>query len=919
MRPDPRLFLEAIGTRLDGDPLETGRTSPMSCRCPLHSAEATMSVIQAGDGLLFRCPHCRFMGDPIALVSAKFGISTMAAVGMFGPDGVLSGCLESPLLSAEADSIVARTAAQARVKAYLAECSEQLARNPTKARLRAGLDVSTYNLVPPEVGLLTVSDEMPDAFSEFRKTKYRKSTLLVFPYTFNGAVMHVKVVDAATQTEVDDVSIVRPDFGVFGEEALYDGTKRPVQVVTNPVAMSVFFGTLRKGMLDRPRLVSVSGFPLPSGFSGVSTVSLIEFSDSRVPIEFLLDALGGNDIIDGSAEQPNIRFFRRACQSLDARIELYDRAVDSVRPSDTDGMPIVQVLADRMSEMAGLGKTAQLEEALRRHPPSDESRDRLLEAISARGLNDECRRLLGGSGAGGPRRLVLGNRRTIVVEPTALYVERPDFRLDPLSNFGIKVLNRTRGFDGTDSLNCTVTPEDKGVPPVDICIPEDAWSSCTKMRKMVSKAFSSKGSSPYIAMYSPSGVDWYDVILKLAEGCRIQHEVVRLGVDEIGDVQLPAVTVCTRSKSVVRQECVLNVPPEVLSRYSSVGTRTGLDTRYALNLLLSKSDSVHVASLLAGLGYAVYRTACAAKRHKAPSHGGRHLFFVETEEGCFDATIRQLNGLFTDEPVVEVSPGAPVKSISRYRQLGTMPLICRIPRVDNISRLLSVLEDSEFPVIAAVDSYTASLLNGRIRAEYVTPSNELPDPEEANDAALHALGACMARLLMEACSGEVPDDANARAPSAVMGFRLLCGIAGFRDNDCVKRIVSLVFAGAGMSGVDSFFDRLHYGLTGMSDKFRLCVVHGQPQHGYSFTGRGQHIFVMDDVVLIGRYVVDLVNKYSPNVFSERQLDGELLEREFIVAPPQDIGIDASRCWCIPREVYEDRILGKPINLDRITQ
>lgn len=920
MKLDPRLFLEAIGTRLVGDPLETGRTVPMSCKCPLHSESSDMTVVLSGNGeYLFRCGHCGFLGDAVSLVATKFGVSTQAVVNMFKHDGVLSGCLEEPILSSEADSISGKASLQARIKAYLSKCSEQLARNPTKARLRAGLDVSTYHLVPPEVGLLVVSDDMPDSFAEYKKAKYRKSTLLTFPYTFNGDVMHVKIVDATTQTEIDDIGIIRPDLGVFGESVLFDGTKKPVQVVTNPVAASVFYGTLRKGLLDRPRIVSVSGFPLPYGFAGISTVSLIEFSDSRVSIDFMLEALGGNDIVDGSQGQPNIRFFRRACQSLDAKIELYDRAVDASRPSDIDGFPIVQILAERMSELVGMGKTSQVEDALRRHPPSDENRDRLLVEIKDRNLNDECRTLLSGMGPGGPRRLVLGNRKAIVTEPTAIYVEKPDFSLDPLSNFGLKVSNRTRVFDGTEVLNCTITPEDKNVSPIDIGIPEDMWSSCTRMRKLVSKAFSSKGSSPYIAMYSPSGIDWYDVMLKLAEGCRIQREIVKLGVDEFGDIQFPRMTICTRTKSMQPQDDVLNIPADVCSRYGSVGERDGLDTCYALELLLSKSDSVHVAAFLAGLGFMVYRTACIAKRGKKPSHGGRHLFFVETEDGFFESTIDQLNGLFSDEPVVEINPGSPVKSLSRFKQLGTLPLVCRIPRVDNIHRLLSVLDEIEFPVIASVDSHTASLVNGRIRAEYVTPSNEFPNPCEVPEAAIHSLETCMPRLLLETCTGEVQDDAGARAPSSVLGYRMLCKLAGFQDNGCVKKMTSLVFAGAGMSGVDSFFDRLHYGLTGISEKFRICATKGMPQPGHSFTGRGQHIFILDNVVLIGKYVVDLVNKFSSNVFNIQQLDSELSEREFLVAPPQDLYIDTTRCWCIPFEVYEDRILGKPLTLEKITQ
>lgn len=880
-----------------------------------------ITTVLPDGNLIFRCedPTCHFSGDSISLIMAKYGISLQAAINMLRHGGILSNCLETPLLTSEAEALTEKYASQTRVRAYLAKCVQQLSKNPTRSRLRAGLDVSTYNLIPPEVGLLVVSDDMPDAFSEYRKSKYKKSTLLTFPYTFNGEVMHVKIVDASTRSVIDDVSIIRPDFGVFCEEALYDGTTDPVQVVTDPVAMSIYYGTLRKSMLVRPKLVSISGFPLPNAFSGVSSINILEFSDSKVSLDFLLEPLGNNDLIEGVSVSPNIRFYRRASQSLDAHSELYSRATDTYRHGAEDGMMALQVLAERMSELADLGKSAQIEEALRRHPLSDENREHLLEFIIQGCLNDECRKLLIGQQAGGPRRLVLGNRKTLITEATALYVERPDLKLDPLANFGIRVLNRTRSFDGVDSLTCTVTPEDKSVQPVDVSISEDMWSSSSRMRRLISKAFSSKGASPYIAMYTPCGVDWYDVMLKLAEGCRIQREIVKLGVDELHDVQFPNTSVETRTKTISQQEGSVNVPADVVARYKNVGLRDGYDAASVLNLLLSKSDSMHVSAFLAGLGYMTYRLAKLSKRGTPPSHGGRHLFFVETEENCFETTIQQLNSLFTDEPVVEVSPGAPVKSLLKYRQLGSLPLVCRIPRVENIQRLLSTLDEVEFPVIASVDSYTASLLNGRIRAEYVTPSNEFPNQPEIQDTTIRSISSCMPRIILDACTGEVSDDADSRAPSSVLGYRMLCKIANSQPTDCVKNMVSLVFAGAGMSGVDSFFEKLHYGVIGLSNKFKLCVVYGQPQSGYSFTKRGQHVFVMDDVVLIGKYIVDLVNKFSTNVYSISQLDSEFHERELLVAPPDNIDVDMSRCWCIPREVYEDRILGKPLVIDKIEQ
>ena len=922
MQIDLKLFLASLGSRLDGDLDETGRIKPLECRCPIHSDGSPMRISQLPDGsYLFKCTDgsCMFFGDAISLVAAKYGISVQTAIGMLRPGGVLAGCLTSPLLAVEAEAYLERASTQLKIKAYLSKCRDALSRNPGKARVRTGIDITSEHLLPKGIGLLEVGDGLPEVFFEYRKPKYRKTTIVVFPYTYNGDVMHVKLYDASTRSEIDDVSIVRPDLGVFCEDSLAEPSNGPVHVVSDPMAASVYYSVLKQSSVSSPRVVSVSGFPLPSTFSGAKNVNFIGFDDARIPLDILLDSLGSNDIVEGCDRQPSFRYTVRACHSLDVRVNVYDKIEENDDDGNNGNADALKLVAKRLAELVSVGKHDQALESLRRHQLTDENRTKLLEQIAANDLGASVRELVATTEARGLKKLVLANRNVLVSEPTGLFVERTDRRIDSLANFGIRVLHRTIGFDGTEALTCSVTPDDKTVPPAEISIPEDAWSSPAKIRRIVARTFSSRGSSPYIAVYSPPGIDWCDVLSKLAEGCCVRREVTRLGVDETRDIQFPEATVETRLRDVVQQSCVVNIPPHVAARYSGITVKPGADWRSRIRQIIEHETSLDAASVLAGLGYVTYRTACLTKRGKPPSHGGRHLFFVETEPGCFDTAITVLNRIFTDEPVVEVSPGAPVKSLSKYRQLGTLPLICRIPRVDNIQRLLSVLDDIDFPVMAVVDSYTASLINGRIRAEYVTPSNERTDRYEFSQNTVHALRDGLPDMLLCAGVPTVLDDADARSTSSVLGYRILCNLSDSADSGSVKAITSLVFAGAGMSGVDSFFDRLHYGMTGLSNKFRLCVVHGQPQNGYSFTGRGQHMFVMDGTVLIGKYVVDLVNKFSSNVFSVQQLDTELREREFIVAPPQDLDIDMSRCWCIPREVYEDRILGRPINLDRITQ
>jgi hypothetical protein len=97
-------------------------------------------------------------------------------------------------------------------------------------------------------------------------------------------------------------------------------------------------------------------------------------------------------------------------------------------------------------------------------------------------------------------------------------------------------------------------------------------------------------------------------------------------------------------------------------------------------------------------------------------------------------------------------------------------------------------------------------------------------------------------------------------------------------------------------------------------KPKLCIVNGMPQSGKSFTRRGQHVFVLEDRVVVSHMVVDMMNKAEKGVceFSAEQLSRELEERGFLVDAPEEF--DPTRCWCVSRETWENRVVRPPINL-----
>jgi hypothetical protein len=916
MKIDPKLFLRALGSSLPEDPSEHNHSKPIKCRCPLHAGEDTMSVMYTSDGnMVFRCVEhtCNFNGDAIALVCARFNVSIKAAVEMFKPGGMLASCTREPMSTDDASVYLGKANTQQRIKSYLSKCQQLLARNPAKCKLRPGLTPANLKLLPPEVGLLDISDDMPEAFSEFRKSKYKKANLITFPFTYNGEVTHVLVVDADNTAFRRDICITRQGLGVFGEDITAYTKNHTIAAFTDPVTASIYYGTIQPTSSSRPPVMAVSGFPLPHSFSGLHGISIVGTADAPITLDYLLSAVEADDIVEGEELQPYVGVCSCTRDIRDVKEVLYS----AMSQAEQEVKTLERAIADEINRLVKAGKRELVFDAFQQHQPPQHLIEAVAESINTSKYDEDCLSIVRSIAATEVGKHVLGNKKTILSSATGTICAGSKGANDVMSNFGIRIDKRVRGADGSDYFVCLISPADRGVTPVYVNIPESTCSSVSRMRSLISKAFSASGQSPYIAMYDVPGVSWYDVMSKLAEGCSVRKEVTSLGVNDIRDIYFPNSIISTRTNEVLNQDDVSHVDEDVCNRYSAVHNTENANFMLPFKLLAEKCDNIEVGAFLAGLMHFMGHTVVLARYGRWASNKAKHLFFVETEPGCFDSAIAKLNSVFTDAPLAEISTSAPVRSLSRYSQLGTLPLICRIPRVDNIQRLLKAVDSSEFPIIGIVDSFTASALNGRVNAAYITPSNEATAAYSIHDKTVYDIRESFPHMLLKMCTDSKVQEEIQDGQVCTRAFEHMCSVLGIPSSKLLQNMCSKVFAGAGMSGVDSFFDRLHFGTTGISSKMNLCIVYGKPQRDFSFTKRGQHIFVMEDRVLIGKYVVDLVNKFSHNVFSVDQLNEELYQREMLVALPDDVDVDESRCWCIPREIYDEKIVRKPIQLDDV--
>lgn len=920
----PRL-LEAFGVNIpDGDGTVNGNKEISRCRCPLHASEdegMEVSMNQATGETFFRCldPKCGFAGDAVSLAARKFGVPAKDAILLFRPGGRLAETLDDPLHEDEICAWMDNADAQKQIRAYLVKCRQALLRTPDKANLRPGLSQTNLRLLPEDLGLLVQDEAMPRCLWEFRKPRYRKSTFLVFPHVYNGDVSHIDVYDAACPASKYVANVSRPDLGVFLSR--FETPQTHLVVAADPLAAAKIYASAALNSPKRPPVVSVSGWPVSDSFRGIKYVRFVSTSDFPVSISDTLAAMAAPCIVPGEQEPPSIKVW--SCGKRAAEVTATD--LREVMNGGLKSNDVGDWTVERMADFISKGQASVVSDALRDNPLPDYIRKALLyfaqTKAKAFGNVDtnpyaELCGLLSGRAAVASGDLVLGNGHSIKREPDRLMALQLRGGVDILSNVGVVVDSKIVAFDGREILNCTITPQDRQVAPVKVALPEDCWDSPRRIQKAVSKAFSARGQSPYVAFYESSGYSWRDILSKLSEHCSIAREVGELGMDDVSDLHLPEFTV-RNGGTIERQTRIFTIPECAVRAYAGIPFGEDADPMDAFRGCLEHCDNLYVAAFTLGLMHVVYQMTFAAYRpSSAKHHAPRHLFFVETEPGIWGAVFKQLSDLFTGNDFTPtVGYADPSATLKDYEQLGSLPLIAYVPTMG--TKLGKALDEHPVDLIGLVDTSTATMTNGRVSAAYVTPCDDSPVKHtRIADEDIARIREAFPSFLSFFLGNANIDAAyrSAQIPCAA-AYRECCRLAGVEPKETALGIVRTYFPGSGMTGVDTFFDMLHRCVQ-LGSKPKVCVVRGAPQDGFSFTGRGQHVFVMDGAVLVSHICVDVVNKAcaGDNRFSAEQLTQEFEERGMLVPLPSGLLVDGSRCWCLPRETWERDVVRPPINL-----
>jgi hypothetical protein len=860
------------------------------------------------------CPSCRVRGDFPVLVSAAEG----RGVGEIVRELLRIGELEAS--ARDADAYITRAQLQVEVDGFLLSCAERLRKAPHMCNIRAGMSVSSLRQLPPDTGLFSSGDgQPPRPFALLSAPRYYHVPMTLYRYRFDGETTCVDAQNPKTLQREHRIRIARgaADVGVYLGDFRSGEVPHALLATHDPRAAGQLYGAARAESSLAPPVAAIAGFPLPNRFASVQVLYLLDAADSPLPLSFALQAMR-DPVVYGSVKAPTI-------QVLSPHISVSEITAEDIRRlsgSTLRGKPLRKWVAERI-----LSLTERLEEVA----------NALLQANASENIRAEVAEMLGASAPKSLRETVLlptaepddvfslANGRLVKNTPVGIYAAARVAKTGEvvsrnlLCNVGITVESRVADR-GLETAVCTVTHPDTDVPSTQVRIPRAHWGNPDALAEDVRGAYAEGGRTPYVAFYRSTGYAWSDIMQYLGSRCPVQTGLRALGATPDGQLNLPDATISRGS--IAPQTKAGLVDPAALAAYSALGREADPDDGSSLSSFLMSPAALERVGVAAGLLHALF---CAAGRMFDASGARRppaHLLFVETEPGVWDSTFRTLAYLFSGSEYVPPMDYADRTGFLRsWAALGTLPLVTRLPAADDMA---TVLAASPVSVIAVADPLTALACSGRGTVSFVLPNVEAagwktpvtPDDVEELRRAFVAIAVTKSGTGWLDVSGGGPAALSTPCLSALGSLSEERGAGTVAGG--LYRSVRGRYLGAGLTGARAFFSVLHRAYAAnVHDEdpggagVKLTIVPGTPADALraSFNDRGEHVFVLPDMALVSRSVVQLVNRQQAYLFDAEQLSREFVENGILLGEaPASLGIDPRRVWAFPRETWDREVV-----------
>lgn len=918
-------FLSKLGCTI------TNPTPDIAQPCPLHPAlgttlRVTRDACDPNQGAWhFACndSHCNFHGDAVMLLAQVRKISLDEAFALFLPQQEFANTLVEDFTGTQLDEYRNSRSNQLRISNYLLQSQNAIRTELKGTQLRNKLadhgalqySSSTLNDVPKTLGLL-IGENLPPVLRDLKA--YAKAHCALYPYTYNGQVMHIRVQNFDEESLPSHThTLVRKDVGIFMENNIGETTKE-LFIATSELTCCNLYRRYSEYSTQTPPLVALAGFPLPYRFRNVERITLLPCKEHRLSLTFALGLFSAPTVVEGCPNKQIPIFVShdgRAMESIPVHIlsggsqgHVYDYLNTWIIRK------IAQLIEDKDVEA--------IYRAFESNNVTLEHRTALIEKARTLVVNPEVIQLLETIGQLQHSLLRLANGKEIRQTPTGLLAVGFEGEERCLSNIAISVeecvLTRSEQLKYVCKLRSDV---DK--PPISAILRAEAFNSASHLRTAVRNVFVQNKQAAYPAFYEVKGYAWQDILTKLAEGKNVRQEILALGVNDT-QINFPHFILDTARKKIETQHQVFTLDKDILQHYTGIRyDPLVLDSTSSIRKLMEVAGTnPYIAGFLFGICHLVHNLVAAMIRSEnrvlpVP----QHLLYVEPAAGVWSPIYLQLAQLFADLDEIPRMPSVKVPQyMERLDQLGSLPCIQILPSL-TCNRIRQVLGDLSVNLISIVDSETAIALTGDSRISFIdAPDYTAQQTYTLAPEDIMRLQASLPGLLLELTSTTLTSaehfDFRSTEIPALAGYRFLCRALGVPVNTTVENTVQHYFTANGISCIYMFMKAL--GELIVPNKNPIRIVNGFPTDE-ELRHNPPEVFLMSDCVCIGHHTVHMVNTLSKNnnLFNERSLTADF-ERYNHIHPIKDLNIDRNRYWVLDRQIWNKYIVGEPITLRVVT-
>lgn len=891
--------------------------------CPLHpGSEPTLDVnVDTENGIpAFRCYHpgCCFNGDAVALVAAVRKLDISSALELLG-SGELAHCLTEPLTTAWTDAYLGNINAELRTTSYITLCQQALRQMPDLTRLRIGMLRGSSQFLPPEIGLMCQGD-LPRAFREFSRPKYQRGEYVVYPYSLDGQLTHVRVQNLEDKNSPSiPISITNTELGVYPASNL-EGDYTDLFITLNPRIATVLHTEFAVESDRRPPIVAAAGFPLPEAAGRMTGIYILNLGDVPLTLGVALKMLAAPTVAVNCPTGPKV--FVCSLPSMTAE-SITSETLQKQLLSTTlwNKLTLPSWVVKEIDNLIERGCTETVCRAIGDAELMPNRRTMLYERAISLKASAQALELIKTVGLAVSGHYKLGNGRSFRRTPEGLNTNKTREEQDEmLSNFDIMVDRKIRTKDGQLTYICIITPANRTVPALTVKLPYDSVQQPGHIKRILTKAYADIHESPYLACYGINGYAWPDILDKLAEDCDVYSEIERLGPDSFGEFNFPNSALRLSAKSVEPQQQLLSIPDGLMTMYGGVIPCTDLEHREPFRRLFSRTDNVYLCGLIAGISHVVHALTLSVHPAASKALHVAHLFMVETETALWQPVFQQLAYLFSgSEYMTRLNAAHPETALDQARALGPLPWIGQLARLPG-RKLRQVIDDSQVGIMSVVDSPTARELDGIHDVTFLIPPADFSEATTILDPAdLEELRASLSAFLLDmALAIKVDSYYRISNVPACTAYRIICETLGIVPQQQMYDMLKFYYSAID-SGLDDFFQVLHM----MYDcqlgiRRKLKVVCDSSVKGALFKGKAKHVMITPDYAIIRKSLVQEINQYGQDKFHLVSLTQSLAERGLLVDGACGLDSESGRYWIVSRNTWEQYIVRAPVILRLVT-